>query len=61
MPSQQGIIMMVLKHRRPLPTPEEAMQDLLEEESTTGFNKKLGEASTGAAVFFLLGVVPEQR
>jgi len=38
------MILMVLKHRRPLPTPEEAMHDLLEEETTTGLAKELGDA-----------------
>jgi hypothetical protein len=45
------MILMVLKHRRPLPTPEEAMHDLLEEDTTTGLTKELGDASTGAALF----------
>ena len=49
LPSQYAMILMVLKHRRPLPTPEEAMHDLLEEETTTGLTKELGDASTGAA------------
>jgi len=40
---------MVLKHRRPLPTPEEAMHDLLEEETTASLTKELGDTSTGAA------------
>jgi len=39
---------MVLKHRRPLPTPKEAMHDLLEEGTTTSLTKELGDASTGA-------------
>jgi hypothetical protein len=42
------MILMVLKHRRPLPTPEEAMHDLLEEETTASLTKELGDASTGA-------------
>jgi hypothetical protein len=50
LPSQYAMILMVLKHRRPLPTPEEAMHDLLEEETTTGLTKELGDASTGAAL-----------
>jgi hypothetical protein len=29
LPSQYAMILMVLKHRRPLPTPDEAMHDLL--------------------------------
>jgi hypothetical protein len=45
------MILMVLKHRRPLPTPEEAMHDLLEEETTASHTKELGDASTGAARF----------
>jgi hypothetical protein len=43
------MILMVLKHRRPLSTPEEAMYYLLEEETTAGLSKGLGDASTGAA------------
>jgi len=50
-PSQYAMILMVLKHRRPLPTPEEAMHDLLEEETTASLTKELGDASTGAALF----------
>jgi len=42
---------MVLKHRRPLPTPEEAMHDLLEEETTASLTNELGDASMGAALF----------
>jgi hypothetical protein len=45
------MILMVLKHRKLLPTPEEAMHDLLEEETITDFTKELGDASTGAALF----------
>jgi len=41
---------MVLKHRRPLPTPEEAMHDLLEEETITGLIKQLGDESMAAAL-----------
>jgi len=37
---------MVLKHRRPLPTPEEAMHDIQEEETTASLTKELGDAST---------------
>jgi len=51
LPSQYAMIFMVLKHRRPLPTPEEAMHDLLEEETTASFTKELGDASTGASLF----------
>jgi len=51
LPWQYGMIIMFLKHRRPLPTPEEAMHDLSEEETTTGLTKKLGDASTRAALF----------
>ena len=50
LPSQYAMISMVLKYRRPLPTPEEAMHDLSEEETTTGLPKELGDASTGAAL-----------
>jgi len=51
LPSQYAMILMVLKHRRPLPTPEEAMHDLIEEETTASLTKELGDASTGAALF----------
>jgi len=51
LPSQYVMILMVLKPSRPLPTPEEAMHDLLEEESTASLTKELGDASTGAALF----------
>jgi len=51
LPSQYAMILMVLKHGRPLPTPEEAMHDLLEEETTASLTKELGDASTGAAHF----------
>jgi len=50
LPSQYAMILMVLKYRRPLPTPEEAMHDLLQEDTTTGLNKELGDASTGATL-----------
>jgi len=49
LPSQHAMILMVVKHRRPLPTPEEAMHDLLEEETTASLTKEPGDASTGAA------------
>ena len=49
--SQYAMILMVITHRRPLPTPEEAMHDLLEEETTASLIKELGDASTGAALF----------
>jgi hypothetical protein len=48
LPSQYWMIFMVLKHRRPLPTPEEAMHVLLEEETTASFTKELGDASMWA-------------
>jgi len=51
LPSQYAMIFMVLKHRRHLPTPEEAMHDLLEEETTASPTKAVGDASTGAALF----------
>jgi len=51
LPSQYEVILMVLKHRWPLPTPEEAMHDLLEEDTTASLTKELGDASTGAALF----------
>jgi len=58
LPSQYAMILMVLKHRRPLPTPEEAMHDLLEEESTASLTKELGDASTGATHFSQCGGYP---
>jgi hypothetical protein len=51
LPSQYAMILMVLKHRRPLPTPEEPMHDLLEDDTTASLIKELGDASTGAALF----------
>jgi len=51
LPSQYGMLLMVLKHRRPLPTPEEAMHNLLEKETTASLTKELGDAFMGAAVF----------
>jgi len=50
LPSQYAMILIVLKHRSPLPTPEEAMHDLLEEETTASLTKELGDASTGATL-----------
>jgi len=55
LPSQYVIILMVLKHRRPLPTPEECMHDLLEEATAASLTKELGDASTGAAHFSQCG------
>jgi len=51
LPSQYGIILMVLKHRRPLQRPEEAMHALLEEETTASVTRELANASTVAALF----------
>jgi len=48
LPSQYAMTLIVLKHRRPLPTAEEAMHDLLEEETTTGLTNQLRDASTRA-------------
>jgi len=58
LPSQYAMILMFLKHRRPLPTPEEDMHDLLEGETTTGVTKELGDASTGAALLFPTWCLP---
>jgi len=55
LPSQYAIILMVLMHRRPWPTPEEPMYDLLEEESTPSINNELGDASMGTALFIKRG------
>jgi len=49
--SQYVMILMVLKHRTPLPTPKEAMHDLIEEETTASLMKELGDASMEAALF----------
>jgi len=54
--SQYAMILMVLNHWRPLPKPEQAMHDLLEEETTTGAIKELGAASRGATLFSQSGV-----
>jgi len=51
LPYQYAMILMVLQHRKPLPTPEEAIHDLLEEETAASITKELGDASTGAALF----------
>jgi hypothetical protein len=51
LPSQYAMILMVLKNRRHLPTPQDAMHDLLEEEITASLTKELRDASTGAALF----------
>jgi len=51
LPSQYEMMLMVLKHRRPLPTPEAAMHDLLEEDTTDSLTKEHGDAPTGAAHF----------
>jgi len=48
--AQYAMIKMVLKHWWPLPTPEEAIHDLLEEETTASLTKELGDVSTGAAL-----------
>jgi len=61
LPSQYAMILMVLKHRRPLPTPEEAMHDLLEGETTTGLTKELRDASRGAALLSPRGGYRGQR
>jgi hypothetical protein len=45
------MILMVLKLRRHLPTPEEAMHDRLGEDTTANLTKELGDASTEAALF----------
>ena len=55
LPSQYALILMVPKHGRPLPAPEEAMHDLLKEETTASLNKALGDASTGATLFTQCG------
>jgi len=55
LPLQYTMILMVLKHRRPLPTPEEAMHNLLGDETTTSLTKELGDASIGAALLSQCG------
>jgi len=57
-PSQYAMILMVLKHRWPLPTPEEAMHELLEEDTTASLTKELGDASMGAALDSQRGSYP---
>jgi len=49
--SQYAMILMVLKHSRPLPRPEEAMHNVLEKETTVSLTNELGEASTWADHF----------
>jgi hypothetical protein len=51
LPSQYAMILIILKNRRPLPTPEDAMHDLLEEETAASLTNELGDASTWAALF----------
>jgi len=51
LPSQYAMILMVITHTRPFPTPDEAMHDLLEQETTASLSKELGDASTVAALF----------
>jgi hypothetical protein len=43
---QYAMILIVLKHRRPLPISEEAMHDFLEAETTARHTKELGDAFT---------------
>jgi hypothetical protein len=50
LPLQYAMILMVVKHIRPLPTPEEAMHDFIAEETTTSATKELGDASVWAAL-----------
>ena len=50
LPSQYAMILMIQKHRRPLPSPEEAMHDLSEEQTTASLAKEHGDASTWAAL-----------
>jgi hypothetical protein len=51
LPSQYAMILMVLKHCRPLPTPEEAIHDILKEETTASLIQELGDESMWAALF----------
>jgi hypothetical protein len=44
------MILMLLKYIRPLPTPEEAMHDLLEAKTTASLTKELQDASTEATL-----------
>jgi len=55
LPSQYAMISIVLKHRRPLPTSEEAMHDLLEEQTTVSLTNELEDASTGATLLSRYG------
>ncbi|KAF8542361.1 hypothetical protein BDD12DRAFT_876683 [Trichophaea hybrida] len=47
--------LMVLKHRRLLPTAEDAMHHLLEEETIAGLTNELGDTCTGAALLTQYG------
>ena len=58
LPSLYAMIFMVRKHRRPLPTPDHAMHDLLEEQTTASLTKELRDAYTGAALLSQLGGYP---
>jgi len=45
------MILMVSKCGRPLSTPEEAMHDLLEEDTSASLTKELGDTTLGATRF----------
>jgi len=58
LPSKYAVILMVLKHRKPLPTPEEAVHDLLEEKTTASHTKELRDASRWAVLLSQRGSYP---
>jgi len=51
LPSQYAMILMVSKHGRPFSTPEEAMHDLLEDDTTASLTKEFGDTTMGATRF----------
>jgi hypothetical protein len=55
LPSHYAMLLLVLKHTRPLPRPEEAMHDLFHEETAASLTKELADASKGAALFSQCG------
>jgi len=55
LPLRYPMILMVLKHKRPLSTAAEAMHNLLEEETTASHMNDLGDAATEAVVLLQHG------
>jgi hypothetical protein len=52
---QYAMILTVIKHRRPLPTPEDAMHDLQEQETPVSLTKELKDVSMGYDTFTQCG------